>query len=328
MVGRGKGSGCRMKALVTGGAGFIGHHLVRGLLEQGADVTVLDDFSTGSMARLEPVLHRISLVEGSVLDPEALDRAVAGRSVIFHLAAIPSVARSVLAPLASHDANATGTIQTMLAAGRHGVERVVIAGSSSIYGGPDELPCHEGLVPNPRSPYAVSKLAAEGYLHSLGELKGIQTVALRYFNVFGANQDPDSEYAAVIPKFITQALAGEQPTIHGSGDISRDFTHVDNVVHANLLAATAALHGPLTCNIGGGERRTLLELIAAISEAIGRPIEPRIGPERAGDVRHSQADITRAREQLGYRVIVSFDEGIRQTVAWYRDLGRTPSVAA
>jgi UDP-glucose 4-epimerase len=308
-----------MKALVTGGAGFIGHHLVRGLLDRGADVHVLDDFSTGDPARLAAVSDRIKLVEGSLLDPAALESAVDGREVIFHLAAIPSVARSVLAPARSDEVNAGGTIALMLAAADAGVRRVVLAASSSIYGAPDVMPCHERIVPNPRSPYAVSKLAAEGYLHSMGALSGIETVALRYFNVFGPGQDPNSEYAAVVPKFVTQALAGEHPLIHGSGDISRDFTYVDNVVAANLLAAGAALDGPLTCNVGCGERHTLLDLVAAIGEATGRTLEPRFGPARAGDVRHSQADITRARERLGYRVSVPFAEGIRRTVASYRD---------
>jgi UDP-N-acetylglucosamine/UDP-N-acetyl-alpha-D-glucosaminouronate 4-epimerase len=308
-----------MRALVTGGAGFIGHHLVRGLLDRGDDVHVLDDFSTGDPARLTAVSDRIKLVEGSLLDRAALESAVDGREVIFHLAAIPSVARSVVAPARSDEVNAGGTIELMLAAAAAGARRVVLAASSSIYGAPEVMPCHEGIVPNPKSPYAVSKLAAEGYLHSMGALSGIETVALRYFNVFGPGQDPNSEYAAVVPKFVTQALAGEQPRINGSGDISRDFTYVDNVVAANLLAAEAALDGPLTCNVGCGERHTLLDLVAAIGEATGRSLEPQFGPARAGDVRHSQADITRARERLGYRVIVPFAEGIRRTVASYRD---------
>jgi UDP-glucose 4-epimerase len=308
-----------VRALVTGGAGFIGHHLVRALVERDAEVHVLDDLSTGEAARLAPVRQRITFVEGSVLDAAALDEAAAGCEVIFHLAAIPSVARSILAPLPSNNVNAGGTIETMLAAARAGVRRVVLAGSSSIYGGPDVLPCHEGLVPNPRSAYAASKLAAEGYLHAIGELNGIATVALRYFNVFGPGQDPASEYAAVVPRFITQALAGERPTINGTGDVTRDFTYVDNVVEANLRAASAALAGPLTCNIGCGDRRSLLDLVSAIAEATGRPIEPLFGPVRAGDVRDSQADISRAREQLGYEVVVRFEEGIRRTVAWYRD---------
>jgi UDP-glucose 4-epimerase len=311
--------GRRVRALVTGGAGFIGHHLVRALLERGDEVRVIDDFSTGIRQRLDPYATRIELVEGSLLDPAAMAAAVRGCDVILHEAAIPSVARSVLDPVRSNDVNAGGTIQTMLAATRAGVRRVILAGSSSIYGAPEQLPCHEGYVPNPRSPYAASKLAAEGYLHSMGELQGVETVALRYFNVFGPGQDPASEYAAVVPRFVTQALAGERPTIYGDGGISRDFTFVDNVVEANLLAAEVPLDGPLTCNVGCGDRHSLLDLVRAIADATGRTIDPLFGPARAGDVRHSQADISRARERLGYSVSVPFAEGIRRTVAWYRD---------
>jgi UDP-glucose 4-epimerase len=308
-----------VKALVTGGAGFIGHHLVLGLLHRGWEVHVLDDYSTGRRDRLAPLAAAVRLVEGSIMDPGALDEATAGCEVIFHEAAIPSVARSVLDPRRSNEVNAGGTIEVMLAAVRAGVRRVVLAGSSSIYGPLAELPSRETSVPDPRSPYAASKLAAEGYAHAIGELNGIETVALRYFNVYGPGQDPASEYAAVVPRFITQALAGERPTIHGSGEISRDFTHVDNVVEANVRAASAPLDGPLTCNIGCGERFTLLDLCAAISEAVGRDIGPEVGPPRLGDVPHSQADIGRASERLGYRVIVPFAEGIRRTVGWYRD---------
>jgi UDP-glucose 4-epimerase len=317
LVNRGDGPR-RVKALVTGGAGFIGHHLVQGLLEAGAQVTVLDDFSTGHASRLAAVANRIEVVEGSILDPAALDEATAGTDVIFHLAAIPSVARSVLMPSRSNDVNSGGTIQVVLAAARAGTRRVVFAGSSSVYGGPAELPCHEGMIPSPKSPYAVSKLAAEGYLHAIGELNGIETVALRYFNVFGPGQDPNSEYAAVVPRFVTQILAGERPTIHGRGDISRDFTHVQNVVHANLQAATAKLEKSLTCNIGCGERYSLIELVAAIADATGRHVEPQFGPARAGDVVHSQAAIELARTHIGYRVVMPFREGILQTVAAFQ----------
>ncbi len=315
-----------MRTLVTGGAGFIGHHLVRRLVERGDRVTVIDDFSTGFPWRLEPYRDRISIVEGSILDEEALDRAVASSEVILHEAAIPSVARSVIAPKATHAANATGTIEVMLAAARHGVRRVVLAGSSSVYGPAAELPCRETQRPAPSSPYGTSKLAAEHYLHTLGQLHGVETVVLRYFNVFGPGQDPASEYSAVIPRFTMAVLEGRTPTINGSGDISRDFTYVDNVVEANLLAAKASGPSGLTCNVACGTRYTLLELLNAIGDAAGRRVEPEFGAPRAGDIVHSQADIALARQALGYEPVVSFHEGIARTVAWYRD--QTTGLAA
>lgn len=308
-----------MKALVTGGAGFIGHHLVAALLAEGHEVSVLDDFSTGDRARLGPFTSRLHrLVEGSILDVAALDEAMPGQDVVFHEAALPSVARSLVAPLASNEVNVTGTIQVMLAAARHGVTRVVYAGSSSVYGVPKVLPCHEEMRPNPESPYGVSKLAAELYLHVLGRQHGIATVALRYFNVFGEGQDPQSEYAAVIPRFITAVLAGERPTVNGDGAVSRDFTHVANVVAANLLAASPAAPTGITCNIACGERRTLLELLSQICTAADREVVPTFGPPRPGDIQHSMADISSARASLGYEVVVPFDEGIRRAVASYR----------
>jgi UDP-glucose 4-epimerase len=309
----------RVRTLVTGGAGFIGHHLVRSLIERGDEVTVIDDFSTGFPSRLEPFRGQINIVEASILDEVALDRAVASSEVVFHEAAIPSVARSVIAPRATNAANATGTIEVMLAAARHGVRRVVLAGSSSVYGPAAELPCRETQRPAPSSPYGASKLAAEHYLHTLGQLHGVETVALRYFNVFGPGQDPTSEYSAVIPRFATAVLAGRTPTINGSGGISRDFTYVDNVIDGNLLAAKASSPSGLTFNIACGTRYTLLELLRAIGDAAGRTVEPRFGPPRAGDIVHSQADISLAREGLGYAPMVSFHEGIARTVAWYRE---------
>lgn len=308
-----------MRTLVTGGAGFIGHHLVRRLVERGDQVTVIDDFSTGFPSRLEPYRDQISIVEGSILDEAALDRSVASAEVILHEAAIPSVARSVIAPKATHATNATGTIEVMLAAARHGVRRVVLAGSSSIYGPAAELPCRETQRPSPSSPYGTSKLAAEHYLHTIGQLHGVETVVLRYFNVFGPGQDPASEYSAVIPRFTMAVLEGRAPTINGSGDISRDFTYVDNVVEANLLAARASSPSGLTCNVACGVPYTLLELLGAICDAAGRWVEPEFGPRRAGDIVHSQADITLAREALGYEPVVAFNEGIARTVAWYRE---------
>jgi UDP-glucose 4-epimerase len=308
-----------VRILVTGGAGFIGHHLVARLLRDGHEVAVIDDLSTGFRWRLEPVLPSITFVEGTILDAAALDRAASDCEVILHEAAIPSVARSVSAPRASNEANASGTIEVMLAAARNGVRRVVLAGSSSVYGVPTELPCRETNVPAPRSPYGVSKLAAEHYVHTLGELRGIETVVLRYFNVFGPGQDPTSEYAAVIPRFATAALAGRRPTINGNGEVSRDFTYVDNVVEANVLAALTPGRSGLTCNVACGTRYTLLELLRSVCAAVGNDVDPIFAPPRPGDILHSQADISVARRELGYDVVVPFAVGIERTVAWYRD---------
>ena len=306
-----------MRILVTGGAGFIGHHLVRALLERGDDVVVLDDYSTGLRWRLEAVSDRIMMVEGDLRDPDAVDRATHGVDVVLHQAAIPSVARSVADPIRSNSVNVDGTIRLMLACAAAGVRRVVAAGSSSVYGASPELPRRETQRPDPRSPYAVSKLATEHYVHTLGELHGIETVVLRYFNVFGPGQDPLSQYAAVVPLFITAALAGERPIVHGDGRQSRDFTYVDNVVSANLLAAIVPGVTQVTANIGCGGRYDLLDLLGRIGDATGTVADPVFQPTRAGDVRDSEADISVARERLGYEVLVPFDEGVRRTVDWY-----------
>lgn len=311
-----------MRVLVTGGGGFIGHHLIRSLLLRGDEVRVIDDFSTGFRSRLEPFGDRITLIEGSVVDPQALDAAAGSCEVIFHEAAIPSVARSLVTPLLSNDVNVTGTIQVMLAAARNAVRRVVFAGSSSVYGVPAELPCRETMRLGPQSPYAVSKMAAEHYLHTLGAHKQVETVALRYFNVFGPAQDPASEYAAVVPRFVTAVLEGRRPTINGTGEVSRDFTYVDNVVSANLLASLSSRPSGITVNVACGSRTTLLELLDAICRAVGRPTDPIFGPPRAGDIVHSLADISLAQRELGYAVAVPFADGIVRTVAWYIDAAR------
>jgi UDP-glucose 4-epimerase len=313
-----------MKVLVTGGAGFIGHHLVRGLLARGDAVNVIDDFSTGDRSRLLPLGGRVTLTEGTILDSSALDEAVKGCDVILHEAAIPSVARSLVAPLLTNQVNVTGTIEVMLAAARHGVRRVVLAGSSSVYGTPAEMPCRESFRPDPQSPYGTSKLAAEHYVHTLGQLHGIETVVLRYFNVFGPGQDPASEYAAVVPLFATAVLDGRRPTINGSGEISRDFTYIDNVVEANLLATRSHILAPITCNVACGSQHSLLELLDAICDAVGRQVDPIVGPPRPGDIRHSLADVSVARRELGYEVVVPFRKGISLTVASYRDLIGAP----
>jgi UDP-glucose 4-epimerase len=306
-----------VRVLVTGAAGFIGSHLVRALLDRGKDVSVIDDLSTGYVRRLQPYDGRIRVVEGDIRDSASIERAVDGCEAVLHEAAIPSVARSVLDPRATNSVNTDGTIQVMLAAARAGAQRIVLAGSSSVYGDSPELPRRESQLPDPKSPYAASKLAAEAYVHSMGPLLGIETVVLRYFNIFGPDQDPASEYAAVVPRFVTAALQGATVTVHGDGLQSRDFTYVENVVAANLLALDGHGVDGLTCNVGCGGRFTLLELIAEIEAASGRRLRVEHSPPRPGDVPHSQAAIDVARERLGYEVVVPFEEGIRRSVAWY-----------
>jgi len=308
-----------VRVLVTGGAGFIGHHLVHALLGRGDEVAVIDDFRTGRHWRLADVLDQILLVEGDVRDPEALDRAIAGCEVVLHEAALPSVAMSIKNPRLSADINVGGTVEVMLAAARAGVRRVVFAGSSSIYGADPRLPRVESHTPDPRSPYAVNKLAAEQMVHVLAALNGMESVVLRYFNIFGPGQDPNSQYAPVVPAFIMAGLHGERPTIFGDGLQSRDFTFIENVISANVLAATVAGASGTTCNIGCGGRYSLLDLLNAVGVAIGHSIEPIFESPRVGDVRDSQASIEVAGKCLGYQVIVPFEEGVRRTVSWYRD---------
>jgi UDP-glucose 4-epimerase len=307
-----------MKALVTGGAGFIGHHLVRALVQRGDEVHVLDDLSSGHISRLDAILDRITFIEGSILEPQALDRAMTGVDVVFHEAALASVAKSITDPRLTNEVNVVGTIELMRAASRRGVRRVVFAGSSAVYGTPERLPCSEEHRPSPTSPYGVSKLAGELYVHALGTLQGLETVVLRYFNVYGPGQDPASEYAAVIPKFITAVIRGAQPTIYGTGAISRDFVYVADVVAANILAALPSTLAGLTCNIATGSPTTLVQLLEEICGAAGRAVEPIYGPAREGDIPASVGDITAAQRALGYGVTVTLHEGIARTMDWYR----------
>jgi nucleoside-diphosphate-sugar epimerase len=310
-----------MRSVVTGGAGFIGHHLVSNLAAQGHGVTVLDNFITGDVKRLAPLGTAIRVLPGDVRDPDALRAAMDGAEAVFHLAALPSVARSIAEPALTNDINVGGTIAVMTAAASAGVRRVVLAGSSSVYGSNPELPRRESQIPNPQSPYAVSKLAAELYATTLGTLMGVQAVVLRYFNVFGPGQDPFSPYAAVVPRFVTAALAGQQPAVNGDGTQSRDFTYVDNVVAATVLAATAPTAAGRTFNVGCGVSYTLLDLIAAIGEATGTRLEPTFGPPVAGDVKDSLADISLASQHLGYRPHVDFRRGVTLTVESFRNPG-------
>jgi UDP-glucose 4-epimerase len=317
-----------MRAVVTGGAGFIGHHLVDGLLARGHDVSVIDDFSTGQHSRLAPFGDVVKVTEATILDADALDAVVAGADVIFHEAALASVARSLREPRLTNDVNENGTIEVMRAASRNGVRRVVFAGSSAVYGIPEDLPCRESHRPAPRSPYGVSKLAAELYVHALGEALGVQTVVLRYFNVYGPGQDPASEYAAVIPRFVTAVLDGTRPVINGSGDISRDFVYIDDVVEANMLASQAAVPANLTCNIATGSPTSLDQLLQAVMLGVGRDVDPKFGPPRPGDIPHSYADIGVASRALGFRPRISLAEGIARTIDWYRLASIGPTVTA
>jgi UDP-glucose 4-epimerase len=291
---------------------------VRSLLDRDDEVVVLDDFSTGLRERLDPYVERVRVVEGSILDEGTLDDAAAACDVVFHEAAIASVERSFVDPAQTNDVNVQGTIQVVLAAARQGVRRVVFASSSAVYGAPAELPCRETMMTSPESPYGVSKLAAEYYLHTLGRHLGVETVALRYFNVFGPGQDPRSDYAAVIPLFITAVLDDRRPTMNGDGGITRDFVYVDDVVAANLQAAVIPEACGRTVNIARGDQTSLLDLLDAICSAVGRTVEPAYGPPRPGDIAHSVADVSLARSLLRPIVEVSFAEGVKRTVDWYR----------
>jgi UDP-glucose 4-epimerase len=307
-----------MRVAVTGGAGFIGHHLVRRLLERGDDVRVLDDLSTGRRERLPMGPERAELIVGDIRDAAVLADAFRDVDVVFHEAAIPSVARSIADAGLTDRVNVGGTVSVMLAAAAAGVRRVVFAGSCSVYGANPDLPHHEGLVPQPLSPYAAVKLAGEGYVHTLGAIHGIETVVLRYFNVYGPGQDPGSEYAAVVPRFITAAVSGQRPIVFGDGRQRRDFVHVDDVASANLLAATVPGVSGLTANIASGETLDLLDLLDQIGTALGRRLDPEFRPARAGDVARSSASIELARTALGYHPSLSPAAGIAATVDWYR----------
>jgi UDP-glucose 4-epimerase len=304
--------------VITGGAGFIGSALARALVARGDDVSVLDNFSSGKRENLRDLAGSLAVVEGDILDAGLLDRVFAGAEVVFHEAAIPSVPRSLAAPVASHNANATGTLSVLEAARRCQVRRVVYAGSSSAYGEPPSLPVVETMAPAPLSPYAVSKLAGEHYCRVYARVFGVEAVILRYFNVFGPRQDPTSQYAAVIPRFITAALDGLAPTVYGDGEQSRDFCFIDNVVAANLGAADAEGASGKVFNIACGTGTSLNRVLALLGEALGRPVSARHEPARAGDVRHSLADISQAKAVLGYTAAVDFPTGLRRTLAWFR----------
>ncbi len=302
--------------LVTGGAGFIGSNIVERLLqEDGARVRVLDNLLTGTIDNLRPWLSRIEFVEGDIRDLHAVRAAMAGVDYVLHHAALASVVGSIADPRANHEVNATGTLNVLLAARDAGVRRVVYAGSSAAYGNNPVLPHQEDMRPDPLSPYAASKLAGEQYARTFAEVYGLETVCLRYFNAFGPRQDPNAEYAAVIPKFITLMLAGRAPVIYGDSLQTRDFVYVGNIAEANLLACRAEGVAGETFNIASGQSITLLQLVALVAEATGRPVAPTFAPARAGEVKHSAAAIAKAESRLGYQPTISLAEGLRHTVA-------------
>ena len=304
--------------LVTGGAGFIGSHIVRRLLEQGHRVRVLDDLSTGKAANLHEVAAQVEFVEGDIRDVPTVERAMRNVEVVFHLAARASVPRSIEQPRAANDINVTGTLNLLIAAKEAGARRLVYSASSSAYGDTPVMPKAVDMCPRPLSPYAVSKLAAEHYCAVWAHVYGLQTVSLRYFNVFGPRQDPHGPYAAVIPAFVSRMLKGQSPVIFGDGEQSRDFCFVENVVNANLLAAEVPeLHGEVV-NVACGERTTLNQIVADLNKLLGTSVKPDYRPPRAGDVKHSLADITETKRLLGYEPRVMFPEGLRRSIAWYK----------
>jgi UDP-N-acetylglucosamine/UDP-N-acetyl-alpha-D-glucosaminouronate 4-epimerase len=305
--------------LVTGGAGFIGSHLTTRLVERGHEVRVLDNLSTGHSQSLDHLRGKIDFIEGDLLDRPKLERALRDVEVVFHQAALASVPRSVDDPLSTNAACVTGTVNLLDAARQLGVRRVVFGGSSSAYGDKTGAePKRESDLPAPVSPYAAAKLAGEYYCRAFTATYGLETVVIRYFNVFGPRQDPNSQYAAVIPKFVTAMLAGQQPTIFGDGRQSRDFTYIDNVVLGNILAADAPRAVGRTINVACGRQYDLLEIVATINAALGTKIEPHFEPPRVGDVRNSLADISLARELLEYEPVVDFDEGLRRSIEYYK----------
>jgi UDP-glucose 4-epimerase len=305
--------------LITGGAGFIGSHLVEALLARGDRVRVIDDLSTGRLENLQAVRDRVELVRGSITDPGAVRAAARGTEWVCHLAALPSVQRSVEDPVTSHEICATGTVHVLNAARQEGVRRVVYAASSSAYGGLDGAVRTEDDPVAPLSPYAAAKLAGEHYCRCFTEVYGLETVRLRFFNIFGPRQDARSPYSGVIALFIAAMTAGRPPTVYGDGLQSRDFTYVENAVQAVLKAAAAPADAVgRVYNIGGGGSITVLDLVRHLQELLGSSVRPQFGPPRAGDVRHSQADISRARRDLGYDPQVSFAEGLRRTLEAYQ----------
>lgn len=311
-----------MKVLVTGGAGFIGSHIAEALVQAGHQVKVLDNFFSGNRQNLDPVKRDVELIRGDCADAGTARRAVKGVEVIYHEAAVASVPRSVKDPVLSDRNNSAATVTILTAARDAGVRRVIYAGSSSVYGDQAGKKKREDMAPNPLSPYAVAKLTGEQYMRVFAELYGLETLTLRYFNVFGPRQDPGSQYSGVISRFATALLDGQTPTIFGDGKTSRDFTYIRNVVDGNMLALKAKHLQGQTVNLATGRSVTLLQLLKETAKLAGRPAKAVHAPPRPGDVRHSLADIRQARKLLGYKPKHSFEDGLRATVAWYKESGR------
>lgn len=304
--------------LVTGGAGFIGSNIVRNLVTGGKKVRVLDDFSTGKKENLKG-LSGFELIEGSLTAPKAVQEALKGVSYVLHQGAIPSVPKSIADPIKSNEANITGTLNLLVGAKEAGVKKLVFAASSSAYGDTETLPKVETMPADPLSPYAVNKYSGELYCRVFANIYNLPAVSLRYFNIFGPRQDPGSEYAAVIPKFIQAMLKGESPVIFGDGEQTRDFTFIENAVEANLLACNSNMVGQgEVINVACGARYSLNELVCLLNKILGTNITPVYEEQRVGDVKHSLADIGKAKELLGYKVQVGFEEGLRQTVEWFK----------
>jgi len=312
-----------MKYVVTGGAGFIGSNIVEALVKNGDEVVVIDDLSSGNMDNLGPFLDKILFVQGSISDLELLKKQFQGADFVLHQAAMASVPQSIEDPKAANEVNVNGTLNVLLAAKDCNVKRVVYAGSCAAYGDSEELPKLESMRPNPLSPYALTKLVGEYYCQVFTKVYGLETVVLRYFNVFGQRQDPKSQYAAVIPIFINSVLQNKQPTIYGDGLTSRDFIHVQNVVSANLLACISKSAAGEVINVGSGVSITLMQLIEKINSSLKQHVKPIFAEARNGDVRHSRADISKARNFLSYEPKITFEEGMEKTVDWYKRISES-----
>ena len=304
--------------VVTGGAGFIGSHIVEELLLRNEKVAIIDNFSTGKRDNVKPFEGTAEIIDTDLADAKNLAQIIKDADYVIHQAAIPSVPKSIIDPVKSHHANVNGTLQLLVACREAGVKRVVYASSSSLYGDSPTLPKHEGMMPNPLSPYGAQKLFAEMYCQVFTKAYGLETVSLRYFNVFGPRQDATSQYSGVLALFIPAVLQGRRPTIYGDGEQSRDFTYVKNVVEANLLACRAPGVGGQVFNVACGDRITVNSMLQQINKITGKDISPVYAEARAGDIKHSQADVRLAKERIGYHAKVSFEEGLRNTIDWYR----------